>query len=89
VPTIDGKAKINIPAGTPSGKVFKLKDKGIPDLDSYSKGDQLINVNVWVPTNLTREEKELLEKLRQSENFAPKHSKEERSFFDKVKEIFS
>jgi molecular chaperone DnaJ len=89
VPTIEGKAKIHIPAGTPSGKVFKLKDKGIPDLDSRGRGDQLIHVNVHVPTTLSREEKEMLEKMRQSENFAPKLSKEERSFFNKVKEMFS
>jgi molecular chaperone DnaJ len=89
VPTIDGKARINIPAGTPSGKVFKLRDKGIPDLESRGKGDQLINVNVFVPTKLNSEEKELLEKLRNSENFSPKVSKEEKSFFGKVKEMFS
>ena len=89
VPTIDGKARINIPAGTPSGKVFKLRDKGIPDLESRGKGDQLINVNVFVPTKLNSEERELLEKLRNSENFSPKVSKEEKSFFGKVKEMFS
>jgi molecular chaperone DnaJ len=88
VPTIDGKARINIPAGTPAGKVFKLKDKGIPDLDTQRRGDQLVNVNVWVPAKLSAEEKELLEKLRSSENFTPNQSKEERSFFDKVKEMF-
>jgi molecular chaperone DnaJ len=90
VPTIEGRAKINIPAGTPSGKMFKLRDKGIPDLDSRgSRGDELIFVNVWVPSKLTSEEKALLEKLRDSENFKPKQSKEEKSFFDKVKEMFS
>ncbi|RYZ18587.1 MAG: molecular chaperone DnaJ, partial [Chitinophagaceae bacterium] len=89
VPTIDGKARINIPAGTPSGKVFKLRDKGIPDLESRGKGDQLINVNVFVPTKLNSEEKELMEKLRNSENFSPTQSKEEKSFFGKVKEMFS
>jgi len=88
VPTVDAKAKIHIPHGTPSGKIFKLKDKGLPDLQSHHKGDELIVVNVFVPTNLTKEEKELLEKLRNSENFKPQPGKEERSFFEKVKGMF-
>jgi molecular chaperone DnaJ len=89
VPTIDGRAKINIPAGTPSGKMFKLRDKGIPELEGRGRGDELIFVNVWVPSKLTSEEKAMLEKLRESDNFKPKQSKEEKSFFDKVKEMFS
>jgi molecular chaperone DnaJ len=89
VPTIDGRAKIDIPAGTPSGKMFKLRNKGIPELESRGRGDELIFVNVWVPSKLSSDEKAMLEKLRESENFKPKHSKEEKSFFDKVKEMFS
>jgi molecular chaperone DnaJ len=89
VPTIDGKAKIKIPAGTQSGKIFRLKGKGFPGVNSYEKGDQLIHVNVWTPQHLTPEEKELLEKLNDSPNFQPKPDKNERSFFDKVREMFS
>jgi molecular chaperone DnaJ len=89
VPTIDGKSRITIPAGTQSGKVFKLKDKGIPELQGRHKGDELVYVNVHVPTKLSAEEKSILEKLRQSENFAPLQSAEERSFFGKMKEMFS
>jgi molecular chaperone DnaJ len=89
VPTIDGKAKINIPAGTQGSKVFKLKGKGIPDLNSNAVGDQMIIVNLWVPTKLSSEERELLEKLRNSDNFKPHGSKDEKNFFDKVKEMFS
>lgn len=89
VPTIDGKAKISIPAGTQGGKIFRLKNKGIPDLNGYGKGDQLIHTNIWVPKKLNSEERELIQKLKNSENCEPCPDKHERSFFDKVKEIFS
>lgn len=90
VPTIDGRAKIKIPAGTQSGKIFRLKGKGFPDVNNhYTKGDELINVNVWTPTSLTTEEKETLEKLRDSENFTPQPNKSDKSFFDKIRDIFS
>jgi molecular chaperone DnaJ len=89
VPTIDGKAKIRIPAGTQSGKIFRLKGKGFPSVNSYEKGDQLIHVNVWTPQQVSPEEKTALEKLGDSPNFQPKPDKNEKSFFDKVKEMFS
>src|SRR5579871_1297456 len=89
VPTIDGKAKIKIPAGTQSGKIFRLKGKGFPGVNSYEKGDQLIHVNVWTPQNISAEEKAMLDKLNDSPNFQPKPDKNERSFFDKVREMFS
>jgi molecular chaperone DnaJ len=89
VPTIDGRAKIKIPAGTQSGKIFRLKGKGFPHVNSYEKGDQLIHVNIWTPQNTNSEEKAMLEKLAQSSNFEPKPEKNEKSFFDKVREIFS
>jgi molecular chaperone DnaJ len=89
VPTIDGKAKIKIPPGTQSGKIFRLKGKGFPQINSYEKGDQLIHVNIWTPENVSSEEKTILEKLAKSENFKPKPEKTEKSFFDKVREMFS
>jgi molecular chaperone DnaJ len=89
VPTIDGKAKIKIPAGTQSGKILRLKGKGFPSVNSYEKGDQLVQVSVWTPQELNTEEKALLEKLGQSPNFKPNPDKNDKSFFDKVKEIFS
>src|SRR5882757_3002433 len=89
VPTIDGKAKIKIPSGTQSGKIFRLKGKGFPGVNSYERGDQLIHVNVWTPQHVTPEEKVTLEKLSDSPNFQPKPDKNERSFFDKVREMFS
>lgn len=89
VPTIDGRAKIKIPAGTQSGKIFRLKGKGFPAVNSYEKGDQLIHINVWTPQHLSTEEKQMMEKLQGSNNFKPNPDKNERSFFDKVREIFS
>lgn len=93
VPTIDGKAKIKVPAGTHSGKVFRLKGKGFPAFQSYEKGDQLVEVNVWSPQNLTNEERDMLEKLKSSPNFQPgqqtKTDREDKSIFDKIKDAFS
>jgi molecular chaperone DnaJ len=88
VPTIDGKAKIKIPPGTQSGKIFRLKGKGFPGINSYDKGDQLIHVSVWTPQNVTADEKAMLEKMSQSPNFKPNPDKNDKSFFDKVKEMF-
>jgi len=89
VPTIDGRAKIKIPAGTQSGKIYRLKGKGFPAVNSYQKGDQLIHVNVWTPQHLTPEEKAQLEKLSHSPNFKPHPDKTDKSFLDKMRELFS
>ncbi len=89
VPTIDGRAKIKIPAGTQSGKIFRLKGKGFPEVQGYHRGDQLINVNVWTPQSISAEEKQALEKFNASGNFKPNPAKGEKSFFDRVKEAFS
>ena len=89
VPTIDGRAKIKIPPGTQSGKIFRLKGKGFPAVNSYEKGDQLIFVNVWTPQSISSEEKSMLEKMNHSGNFQPKPEKSDKSFFDKVREMFS
>lgn len=89
VPTIDGRAKIKIPPGTQSGKIFRLKGKGFPHVNSYEKGDQLIQVNVWTPQHVNAEEKHMLETMLESANFEPKPEKNEKSFFDKVREMFS
>lgn len=88
VPTIDGKVRIKIDAGTQSGKILRLRGKGIEDLNGYSKGDQLIHVNVWTPKNLSSEEKSILENLKDSPNFAPKPGRNEKGFFDKIREFF-
>jgi len=89
VPTIDGRAKIKIPAGTQSGKIFRLKGKGFPAVNSYEKGDQLIHVNVWTPQHVSADEKAALDKMGQSPNFKPQPDKSEKGFFDKIREMFS
>ncbi|HAH60077.1 MAG: molecular chaperone DnaJ [Lentimicrobium sp.] len=88
IPTIEGKVRIKIEPGTQSGKVLRLKGKGIPSLNGYGKGDQLININVWTPQNLSREERELLNKLNESSNFHPNPGSKDHSFFDRMKEYF-
>jgi molecular chaperone DnaJ len=88
VPTIDGKAKVKIDPGTHSGKVLRLKGKGLPDVNSYSRGDILVNVNVWTPQHLSKEEKHILENLRNSDNFKPNPTKKDKSFFDRMRQYF-
>ncbi|MEM9672766.1 MAG: molecular chaperone DnaJ [Bacteroidota bacterium] len=88
VPTIDGKVKIKIDSGTQSGKILRLRGKGIQDINGYGKGDQLIHVNIWTPKNLTSEEKRTLEGLRESPNFQPQPGKGDKSFFERMKEFF-
>ena len=88
VPTIDGRAKIKIPPGTQSGKIFRLKGKGFPSINSYEKGHQLIHVNVWTPQELSADEKVMVEKMKDSKNFQPHPEKNEKSFFTKMKEMF-
>ncbi|PYF73881.1 molecular chaperone DnaJ [Pedobacter nutrimenti] len=88
VPTIDGKAKIKIEPGTQSGKLLRLKGKGIPEINSYHRGDEIIHVNIWTPKALSSEERMLLERLRESPNFKPQPGKNDKSFFEKMKEYF-
>ncbi len=88
IPTVDGKVKIKIDAGTQSGKVLRLKNKGLPDVNSYGHGDLLVNINIWTPQNLSSEEKKILEGLRQSKNFTPNPNRKEKGFFDRMKEYF-
>jgi molecular chaperone DnaJ len=88
IPTLEGRARVAIPPATQSGKILRLKDKGLPNLQSYGKGDLLIHVNVWTPKKLTDEEKKLLEKLREMPNFQPNPAKEDKSFFEKMKDVF-
>ncbi|MGB4399045.1 MAG: molecular chaperone DnaJ [Daejeonella sp.] len=88
VPTIDGKAKIKIEPGTQGGKILRLKAKGVPEVNSYHRGDQLIYVNIWTPKALSKDERDLLDQLKDSPNFRPQPGKNEKSFFDKMKEYF-
>ncbi len=89
VPTIEGKVKIKVEPGTQAGKILRLRGKGIKDLNGYGRGDQLIHLNVWTPKDVSGEERELLEKLRDSRNFVPSPGKNEKGFFERVKEYFA
>ncbi len=88
VPTLNGKVKIKIEAGTQPGKILRLKHKGLPDINRYETGDQLVNINVWTPQKLSSEEKKVLEGLRESDNFKPNPGKKDKGFFGRMKEMF-
>lgn len=86
VPTLSGKARIKLPAGTQSGRILRLRAKGIPDLEGYGKGDILVHVNVFTPQKLTKKQREFFESMRDDDNF--KARTDDKSFFDRVKEMF-
>jgi len=90
VPTIDGKVRVTIPEGTQSGHIMRLKGKGLPGLNTYGKGDQIIEVHIWVPRKLSSEERKTLEKLQSAKNFIPdiNETRKEKGFFDKMKDMF-
>jgi molecular chaperone DnaJ len=89
VPTVNGKAKIKIEPGTQGGKVLRLRNKGIPDINGYRTGDQLVNVNVWTPQKLSKDEKATIEKLRDSKNFEPQPTANDKGFFARMKDYFN
>ena len=89
VPTIDGRVKIKIEPGTQSGKILRLRAKGLPDVQGYGTGDLLVYIQVWVPVKLDKSERELLEKLRNATNLKPTPSKEDMNFFERMKKMFS
>jgi len=89
VPSIGGKVRIKIEPGTQSGKILRLRGKGLKDINGYGAGDQLIYVNVWTPKKLSPEEKATLERLRESVNFQPHPDSSEKGFFERMKEYFS
>ncbi len=88
VPAVDGKIKIKIEPGTQPGKILRIRGKGLPDIHGYGRGDLLIYVNVWIPKDLTREEKKLMEKLESSEAFRPRPPKHDKNFFERLKHFF-
>lgn len=89
VPTVDGKVRVKIAPGTQSGKVLRLRGKGLPNINSYGSGDMLVNVNVWIPKKVTKEEEKMLEELAKSENFKPNPTDEEKSFFNRIRDYFN
>ena len=88
VPTVDGQVKIKIEPGTQPGKILRLRGKGLPEVNGYGRGDLLVNVNVWIPKNLTREELKIIEKFRDSESFTPNPDKDDKGFFERMRNYF-
>ena len=89
IDTVTGKVRIKIEAGLQSGKILRLRGKGIPSINGYGKGDLLVHVNVWTPKTLSKEQKEFFEKMKDDEHFSPKPEHSDKSFFEKVKDMFS
>ena len=89
IPTVGGKVKIKIDAGTQSGKILRLSGKGLPSIDSYGKGDMFVHINVWTPQKLNAEQKAFFEKQMENGEMTAEPSGKEKSFFDKVKDMFN
>lgn len=87
VPTLEGSAKLKVPAGTQTGTVFRLKGKGVVSLNGRGRGDQLVSVALVTPTSLSREEKELFERLAEISS-TPYETEDKEGFFEKVRDIF-
>jgi len=88
IPTIEGKIKIKIDPGTQPGKILRIRGKGVPDVNGYGKGDLLVSISVWVPRSLSKEEYKLFEKLKESANFIPNPDKNDKTFFDRMRNLF-
>jgi molecular chaperone DnaJ len=88
IPTVDTRVKIKIEPGTQPGKILRLKGKGLPDVNGYGRGDILVNINVWIPKNLSKEEKRILERFTESESFKPAPSKQDKNIFEKMRNYF-
>ena len=89
IDAVNGKVRIKLEEGIQSGKILRLKGKGIPSLNGYGNGDLLVHVNVWTPKNLSKEQRQFFEKALTDDNFIPKPEKSDKSFFEKVKDMFS
>ncbi|WP_438962583.1 molecular chaperone DnaJ [Nonlabens sp.] len=89
IQTVTGKVRIPVDAGIQSGKILRLRGKGMPSVNGYATGDLLVHVNVWTPRNLTKEQKEFFESMMTDSHFEPAPEKGDKSFFEKVKDMFS
>jgi len=89
IDTVTGKVRIKVESGVQSGKILRLRGKGIPSINGYGKGDLLVHINVWTPKTLTKEQKNFFEKMAKEDNFVPNPEKSDKSFFEKVKDMFS
>ena len=88
IPCIDGTYKIKVEPGTQSGTVVRLKGKGLPAVNGYGTGDLYVRLMVWIPKKLGRSEKELFESMRNNDSFRPSPTKEDKSFFEKLRDMF-
>lgn len=88
IPTLEGKVKVKVDAGTQPGKILRLRGKGLPDINGYGKGDLLVKINVWIPKNLSKDDKKMMEKLQENPVFKPGKTDEKNGFFQKVKDFF-
>jgi molecular chaperone DnaJ len=89
IDTVTGKVRIKVDSGVQSGKILRLRGKGIPSINGYGSGDLLVHVNVWTPKTLNKEQKEFFESMKNDEHFDPKPESSDKSFFEKVKDMFS
>ncbi|WP_323788569.1 molecular chaperone DnaJ [Psychroserpens sp.] len=89
IDTVTGKVRIKVEAGVQSGKILRLRGKGIPSINGYGTGDLLVHVNVWTPKTLNKQQKEFFESMKNDEHFSPKPESSDKSFFEKVKDMFS
>ena len=88
IETVSGKVRIKIEAGMQSGKILRLREKGVPSINGYGSGDLLVHVNVWTPKTLDKKQKDFWS-MRENDHFEPKPENSEKSFFDRVKDMFS
>ena len=89
IQTVGGKVRIKIEPGLQSGKILRLRNKGIPSINGYGSGDLLVHVNVWTPKTLNKNQKNFFESMKDDDHFNPKPEKSDKSFFDTVKDMFS
>jgi len=89
IDSVGGKVRIKLEPGIQSGKILRLRGKGVSNLNGYGSGDLLVHVNVWTPKELNKEQKEFFERMQNNENFEPRPEKSDKSFFEKVKDMFS
>ena len=88
IPTVDGKVKIKIEQGTQPGKILRLRGKGLPEVNGYGQGDLLVNINVWIPKNLSRDERKIIEKFAESPAFKPDPDKNDQGLFERMRNYF-
>jgi len=88
IPAIDGRVKVKIDPGTQPGRILRLRGKGLPEVNSYGRGDLLVHINVFIPKEVNKDDRKVVEKLRESEAFQPTGSNDDGGFFSRMKNMF-